>query len=150
MSDNTFKDCAFFNYYLGLESYVPFISQTFFIEFKDCSDNFKSLKFQKTFKESLTTQYSISFEITTWIPQNSIISCSLNGTVLEKELYVELYSSSETPHYRVNTIIIIIVQEPQMELRYILHKAHIISLKRLECIILMVHYHLNTLVVLST
>ena len=101
MFDNTFKDCALLSYYLGQNS-NPFTNLNPFSENKDCSTNLKGLKFEKSFKQSLTIQYNFSFGLTTWIPQNSTISkyCyySPNGTVF-KELSVKLNFRSETPHY---------------------------------------------------
>ena len=65
------------------------------------SANVKGLMFHKPFKQSLTTQYNISHAIETWIPKSSTVSkyCyrSLNGTVIETELSVELNFPSETP-----------------------------------------------------
>ena len=106
MFDNTFKDCALLSYYLGQYS-NPFTYLNPYSEKKYCSTNLKGIKFEKSFKQSLTTQYNVStyyYVIITWIPQNSTISkyCyySLNGTVF-KELSVILYLPSDTPHYSV-------------------------------------------------
>ena len=104
MFDNTVKDCPLLSYYFGQDS-NPFTFLYSYSENKDCSTNLKGLKFEKPFKQSLTTQYNVSnyFDITTWIPQNSTIPkyChySVNGTVFKEELSVELYSPSETPLY---------------------------------------------------
>ena len=108
MFDNTSKDCLLLSYYLGKDS-NPFTFLNPYLENKDCSTNLKGLKFEKPFKQSLTTQYNVSnyyfFRITTWIPQNSTIPkyCyySINGTVFKEELSVELYSPSKTPYYPV-------------------------------------------------
>ena len=106
MFDNTFKDCPLLSYYLGKDSNT-FTYLNPYSENKDCSTNLKGLKFEKSFKQSLTTQYNVSnnyfFPITTWIPRNSTVPkyCyySLNGTVFKQELSVELKSPSETPLY---------------------------------------------------
>ena len=99
--DNKFKDCAFISYQFEQKFSILFRFQ-YFPKFKDCSTNLKGLKFQKPFKQSLTTHQNISNEITIWIPQNSTISkyCnySINGTVFTEELSVELYSPSETQY----------------------------------------------------
>ena len=72
-----------------------------FVSYQNCSTNFKGLMFHKPIKQSLTTQYNISNSMSTWIPRNSTVSkyCyhSLNGTVIETELRVELDFRSETP-----------------------------------------------------
>ena len=105
MFDNTFKDCALLSYYLGKDS-NPFTYLNPYSENKDCSTNLKGLKFEKPFKQSLTTQYNVSnyfSGIATWIPQNSTVPkyCyySLNGTVFKQELSVDLKSPFETPLY---------------------------------------------------
>ena len=108
MFDNiTFKDCALPSFYFGQASDAPINFQYNFLEFEDCSANLKGLKFEKSLKQTLTTQYNVSFDITTWIPQNSTVSkyCyySLNGTVFKEELSIELYSPSEIPLYAVYT-----------------------------------------------
>ena len=107
MLDNTFKDCPLLSYYLGKDS-NPFTNLNPFSENKDCSTNLKGLKFEKPFKQSLTTQYNVSnqfYAITIWIPQNSTVSkyCyySINRTVFKEELSVKLYLPSETPYYTV-------------------------------------------------
>ena len=106
MFDDSFKDCALPTYYFGQDS-NPFSFLYSYSEFKDCSTNLKGLKFEKPFKQSLTTQYNVSnyFFRITWIPQNSTVPkyCyySLNGTVCKEELSVILYLPSDTPHYPV-------------------------------------------------
>ena len=106
MFDNTFKDCALLSYYFGQNS-NPFTNLNPYSENKDCSTNLKGLKLQKSFKQSLTTQYNVSNYISvigTWIPQNSTVPkycySSPNGTIF-KELSVKLNFQSETPHYPV-------------------------------------------------
>ena len=95
MFDNTFKDCPLLSYYLG-KDFNPFTFLYSYSENKDCSTNLKGLKFEKPFKQSLTTQYNVPnyFDIPTWIPRNSTISkyCfySPNGTVLKEELMSNL------------------------------------------------------------
>ena len=105
MLDYTSKDCPLLSYYLGQDSSTPFSLKYSFPENKDCSTNLKGLELQKSFKQSLTIQYHVSFGITTWIPQNSTVSkycCySLNGTVF-KELSVEFNFLSDTPHYSIH------------------------------------------------
>ena len=107
MFDNTSKDCALLSYYFG-QNFNPFINLNIFPENTDCSTNLKGLKFGKSFKQSLTTQYNVSNHfsvITTWIPQNSTIPkyCyySPNGIIFKEELSVVLHLPSETPHYYV-------------------------------------------------
>ena len=107
MFDNTVKDCALLSYYLG-KDFNPFTFLNPYSENEVCSTNLKGLKFERPFKQSLTTQYNVSnyfYRITTWIPQNSTIPkyCyySLNGTVFNEELSVVLYFPSETPRYSV-------------------------------------------------
>ena len=111
MFDNTVKDCALLSYYLGQDSSTPFTFLNPYSENEVCSTNLKGLKFERSFKQSLTTQYSVSYHfnrITTWIPQNSTVSkyCyySLNGTVFNEELSVILYLPSETPRYSVHCV----------------------------------------------
>ena len=106
MFDNTFKDCALLSYYFGQNS-NPFTNLNPYSENKDCSTNLKGLKLQKPLKQFLTIQYNVT-GLTTWIPQNSIMSkyCyySTNGTVF-KELSVKFNFQSETPHYNDNNCI---------------------------------------------
>ena len=106
MFDNAVKDCPLLSYYFGQEP-NPFTNLNPYSENKDCSTNLKGIKFERSFKQSLTTQYNVSnnfFGLATWIPRNSIVSkyCyySINGTVF-KELGVELNFPSETPIYPV-------------------------------------------------
>ena len=103
----SFKDCASPSYYFGQNS-NPFTYLNPSSENKDCFTNLKGIKFEKPFKQSLTTEYDVSNHfnrIITWIPRNSTVSkyCyySLNGTVFKHELSVELYFPSETPLYPV-------------------------------------------------
>ena len=111
MFDNTVKDCPLLSFYFGQDS-NPFTNPSSFLENKNCSTNLKGLKFEKPFKQSLTTQYNVSLHfsgiIITWIPRNSIVPkyryYSLNGTVFQDELSIELNIPSETPHYTVGSI----------------------------------------------
>ena len=74
-----------------------------FVKYQNCSTNLKVLMFHKPFKQSITTQYNIYKEMSTWIPKNYTVFkyCyhSFNGTVIETELSVELYLPSEIPFY---------------------------------------------------
>ena len=111
MLDNTVKDCPLLSFYFGQDS-NPFTNPSSFLENKNCSTNLKGLKFEKPFKQSLTTQYNVSLHfsgiIITWIPRNSIVPeyryYSLNGTVFQEELSIELNIPSETPYYTVGSI----------------------------------------------
>ena len=110
MFDNIVKDCPLLNFYFGQYS-NPFTYPSSFLENKNCSTNLKGIKFEKPFKQSLTTQYNVSLHfsgiIITWIPRNSIIPkyryYSLNGTVFQEELSIELNLPSDTPYYTVGS-----------------------------------------------